>query len=82
MEKHSSVINSVIIFVGLVFLGFSIIFAANTLKPEVSPVSRYQIVQLNECNIAIIDNQTSQIFYKFMAPNEGPTNWEEIIMPN
>lgn len=82
MDKQSNFIHSVIIFVGLVFLGFSIIFAANTLKPKVLKEDRYRIVQLNEANIAVIDKQTNKIYYKFIAPNEGPTNWQEMIMPN
>jgi hypothetical protein len=82
MEKKSSIINSVIVFIGLVFLGFSIIFAANTLKPKELKESRYQIVQLNEVNIAVIDQKTDKIYYKFIAPSEGPTNWEEMILPN
>lgn len=82
MNKLSNIMHSVIIFVGLVFLGFSIIFAANTLKPKDKEEFRYQIIQLNEVNIAIIDKQTNKIYYKFIAPNEGPTNWEEMIIPN
>jgi len=82
MDKRSSIINSVIIFVGLVFLGFSIIFAANTLKPKVKVEARYEIVQLNGVNVAIIDKQTNKIYYKFMDPSSAPITWEEIVMPN
>lgn len=82
MDKRSSIINSMIIFVGLVFLGLSIIFAANTLKPKEKVEARYEIVQLNGVNVAIIDKQTNKIYYKFMDPSSAPTTWQEIILPN
>ena len=81
MDKRSNIMNSVIIFVGLLFLGFSIIYAANSLKPTPKDEGKYQIVQLNEVNIAVIDKQTNKIYYKFIAPNEGPGEWREMVMP-
>jgi len=82
MDKHSNIINSVIIFIGLVFLGFSIIFATNALKPKEKAEARYEIVQLNEVNFAIIDKQTNKIYYKYIAPNAGPNSWEEMELPS
>lgn len=80
MNKHSNIISSMIIFMGLVFLGFSIMFAANTLKPK--DESRYQLVQLNGVNMALIDRKTDKIYYKFIDPSSAPTNWQELILPN
>ncbi len=79
MEKHSNIINSAIIFVGLVFLGFSIIFAANTLKPKEE--ARYQVVQLSEYVFAINDTQTNKIYYSSILSNGGTATWQEIVMP-
>ena len=79
MEKHSGIMNSVIVFAGLVILSLSIIYAANLMKPN--EVSRYQIVQLNEVNIAVIDRQTNKIYYKVISPNSGPIDWQEMEMP-
>lgn len=79
MDKHHGILNSLVIFAGLVFLGLCIVYASNSLTPKEE--SRYQIIQLNESNIAVIDHQTNKIYTKFISPNEGPTDWREMVMP-
>jgi len=82
MDKHNGILNSLFVFSGLVFLGLCIVYASNSLTPTLKEEPRYQIVQLNESNIAVIDHQTNRIYTKFISPNEGPTDWREMVMPN
>lgn len=84
MNKNTGILQSIIVLIGLVFLGLSIVYAANILKvvDTIENTSvRYQIVQISESNVAVIDNQTNKIYYKYISPSQGPTDWEEMVLP-
>lgn len=36
---------------------------------------------MTDVNIAIIDHEKDEIYYKYISPNEGPTNWELLELP-
>jgi hypothetical protein len=80
MSNRSNYVQSFSILLGFILLCASILYSSERLKPVGE--ARYQLVQLNSSNIAIIDNQTNKIFFKYISPNEGPSNWEEIVLPN
>jgi hypothetical protein len=42
---------------------------------------RYEFITPNESNIIIFDKQTGEYWRKFIAPNEGPTDWEKQESP-
>ena len=42
---------------------------------------RYEFITPNESNIIIFDKQTGDYWRKFIAPNEGPTDWEKQESP-
>jgi len=80
MKKSQDLVSALIMFFGMIVLGFCIIYASTNHETEIS--RRYEIVQLNSSNVAIIDNQTNKIYYKYVSPLEGPANWVEFELPN
>ena len=67
-----------IIFAGLLVLSSMILLHGFMTMPK---QNRYEIVRINDVNIAIIDHEKDEIYYKYISPNEGPTNWELLELP-
>lgn len=73
MEKKLNMV-----FARLLVLSATILLHGFMTMPK---VNRYEMVQITDVNVAIIDHQNNEIYYKYFTPNEGPTNWEKLELP-
>lgn len=80
MDKKSSYVIGISIFLGFVVFGllllFSLSYFANTLNKK-----RYEFIRVNDTNIVIFDTHTGHYLRRFIEPNEGPKEWIEEIPP-
>lgn len=42
---------------------------------------RYEVVAINESNYILIDHKENKIYQKYISPDSGPTEFEEIELP-
>ncbi|TFB24088.1 hypothetical protein E3U55_04550 [Filobacillus milosensis] len=77
-----------IIILGLCILGGSWFISQSLIpnqeieiKTQQEEQFRYEFLSPNENNIIIFDKQTGDYWRKFIASNEGPSNWEKQDTP-
>ncbi|MBM7648721.1 hypothetical protein JOC78_001667 [Bacillus ectoiniformans] len=76
--------------ISVVFLGICIVLsswliskslAENNTQNDFIEQDRYEFLIPNDQNIIIFDRETGEYWRKFIAPNEGPTEWEKQESP-
>jgi hypothetical protein len=82
MDRNKNMLPSLIILAGLCILSLSLIYCAGLLKPIPTTSAKYTLVPLTQVQVAIIDNQTGEIYTRFFASNEGPGDWTKLELPN
>ncbi len=77
--------KSVVMFFGSVFvvlfcLGSLLLFGLNTYQNSKSDELRYEI-ESHGVNIIIFDRQTGDYWIKYLALDEGPSDWQKELLP-
>ncbi|WP_186577987.1 hypothetical protein [Aquibacillus kalidii] len=80
-QSISIIILGLCILVGCWFISQSLSSSQETEVESQQEQLRYELISPNETNIIIFDKQTGDYWRKFIAPNEGPSNWEKQDTP-